>query len=354
MEQPQIALGLAAMDSSGVLSPFSFPLRAKTDDDIILRILYCGICRTDLSTIKNEWGNARYPVVPGHEIVGIIIEVGCNVQKFKVGEKAGVGYPISACLSCDNCNHDSENYCPKLVPSFNSFHSDGTKTYGGFSNMIIVNEHFAVRIPENLPCDKIAPLMCAGITVYNPMKHHGLNKPGMHLGVVGLGGLGHMAVKFGKAYGMKVTVISTSTSKRKEAIENLGAEAFLLSSNADQMKVAKGTMDGIIDTVSAVHEISPLIALLKTYGKLIMLGAPNKPVELPIFPLINGGKIVAGSMIGGMKDTQEMIDFAAEHNITAEVEVIGMNDVNVAMERLEKGDVRYRFVIDVAKNIANA
>ncbi|XP_073110391.1 probable mannitol dehydrogenase isoform X3 [Elaeis guineensis] len=298
---------------------------AKGEDDIILNILYCGICHSDLSTIKNEWGNAIYPVVPGHEIVGVVTEVGHNVQKFKVGDKVGIGYFISSCLSCDNCKQDSENYCPQLVTTFNSSYPDGTPTYGGFSDKLVVNEHFAVRIPTKLPLDKVAPLLCAGIAVYNPLKEHGLNEPGKHLGVVGLGGLGHLAVKFAKAFGVKVTVISTSPDKEKEAIEKLGADSFIVSRDPEQMK---------------------------TRGKLIALAGMTKPTELSLYPIMAGGKMLAGTLIGGVKDMQEMLSFAEEHNITAEVEVIGMDDVNIAMERLQKGDVRFRFVINVANSIS--
>ncbi|XP_073004855.1 probable mannitol dehydrogenase [Typha latifolia] len=345
------AFGWAARDASGVLSPFNFTRRSKKDDDVTLKILYCGICHTDLHTIKNEWGNAMYPVVPGHEAVGVVTDVGCNVHKFKVGEKVGVGFMVGSCLSCDSCKQDFENYCDKMITTCNGIYHDGLTTYGGFSDILVVNEHFVVRIPENLPLDKAAPLFCAGVTVYSPMKYFGLNEPGKHLGVVGLGGLGHVAVKFGKAFGMKVTVISTSPKKEKEAIEHLGADSFLVSRDPDHIQAARGTMDGIIDTVSAFHPIAPLLSLLKATGKMIMVGAPNKPLELPTSSLIQGGKILAGSCVGGMKDTQEMIEFAAKHGITAEVEVIGMDYVNTAMERLAAGDVKYRFVIDVANTL---
>ncbi|XP_039117649.1 probable mannitol dehydrogenase 1 [Dioscorea cayenensis subsp. rotundata] len=348
------AIGWAAMDPSGVLSPFNFSRRTNGDDDITLKILYCGICHSDLHTIKNEWGITKYPVVPGHEIVGVVTEVGKNVTKVKTGDKAGIGCVVGSCGSCENCKQDLENYCPKIIFTYGSVYHDGTRTYGGYSNMIVVNEHFVIRFPENMPLDKSAPLLCAGITVYSPMKTFGLNEPGKHLGVVGLGGLGHVAVKFGKAFGMKVTVISSSPNKEKEAIEMLGADAFLLSSNPEKMQAAMGTMDGIINTVSAVHQLMPLIFLLKTHGKMILVGAPEKPLELPVFPLIMAGRILAGSCIGGLKDTQEMIDFAGKHNITADIELIKMDYVNEAIERLAKADVRYRFVIDVANSLSAA
>nr|AOS51475.1 cinnamyl alcohol dehydrogenase [Calamus jenkinsianus] len=351
MEQSNIAFGLAANDAIGVLSPFSFSLRPKGDNDIVLKILYCGICHTDLSVIKNEWRNAKYPVVPGHEIVGVVTEVGSNVQKFKVGDNVGVGYYIGSCLSCDDCRQDSEHYCPNLVGTFNSSYPDGTKTYGGFSDKFVVNEHFALRIPHKLPLEKVGPLMCAGITVYTPLKEHGLDQPGKHLGVAGLGGLGHLAVKFGKAFGLKVTVISTSPSKEKEATERLGADSFIVSQDPEQMKAATGTMDGILDTVSANHSLMALIPLLKTRGKIITLGGMAKPAEIFLYSLMQRGKTVAGSIVGGVKGTQEMLYFAEEHNITPDVEIVGMNEANIAMERLQKSDVRYRFVIDVANTI---
>ncbi|CAI0419743.1 unnamed protein product, partial [Linum tenue] len=297
-EHPVPAFGLAARDPSGVLSPFNFSRRATGEKDVKFKVMYCGICHSDLHMVKNEWGTSTYPLVPGHEIVGEVTEVGSQVEKFKVGDR-----------------------------------------------------HFVVRVPDALPLDAAAPLLCAGITLYSPLRYYGLDKPGIHVGVVGLGGLGHVGVKFAKAMGAKVTVISTSPAKKQEAIERHGADSFLVSRDQEQMQAAMGTLDGIIDTVSAVHPIMPLIGLLKTHGKLVLVGAPEKPLELPVFPLLMGRKIVGGSCIGGMKETQEMLDFAAKHNITADIEVISADYVNTAMERLEKGDVKYRFVIDVAKTL---
>ncbi|XP_010941696.1 probable cinnamyl alcohol dehydrogenase 5 [Elaeis guineensis] len=353
-EHPRKAVGWAARDHSGVLFPFTFSRRNNGDCDVTIKILFCGICHSDLHSIKNEWKNTMFPIIPGHEIVGIITEVGRNVQKFKVGDKVGVGCMVNSCHSCNSCKQGFENYCPGMILTYNSIDTDGTKTFGGFSDVIVVNEHFVIQFPENLPLDKGAPLLCAGITVYSPMKYFGLNEAGKHLGVVGLGGLGHVAVKFGKALGMKVTVISSSQRKEKEAIERLGADFFVVSSNTEQMKAAMGTMDGIINTVSADHSLMPLLLLLKAQGKMVMVGLPEKPLELPVFPLIGGGKIVAGSCIGGIKDTQEMIDFAGKNNITAEIELIGMDYVNKAMERLVKADVKYRFVIDIVNSLTAA
>lgn len=351
---PVEALGWAARDTSGVLSPFKFSRRATGEKDVTFKVLYCGVCHSDLHTIKNEWGNTNYPSLPGHEIVGVVTEVGSKVQKFKVGDKVGVGCLVGSCHSCDNCANDLENYCPKLLFTYNSIYYDGTPNYGGYSNIMVADEHFVIRIPDSLPLDGCAPLLCAGITTYSPLKHFGLDQPGMHVGVVGLGGLGHAAVKFAKAFGVKVTVISTSSGKKKEAIERLGADSFLVSGDPTQMQLAMGTMDGIIDTVSAPHPLLPLIGLLKSHGKLILVGLPEKPLELPVFPLLMGRKIVAGSCMGGIKETQEMIDFAAKHGITADIEVIPMDYVNTAMERLVKADVRYRFVIDIGNTLKMA
>ncbi|OMP06053.1 Alcohol dehydrogenase superfamily, zinc-type [Corchorus capsularis] len=350
-EHQKNALGWAARDSSGLLSPFKFSRRATGEKDVALKVLYCGICHTDLHMIKNDWGYSIYPLVPGHEIVGEVTEVGSKVNKFKVGDKVGVGYMVGSCGSCDDCSDNLENYCPKMIPTCGAKYHDGTITYGGFSDTMVVDEHFVVRIPDNMPLDAAAPLLCAGTTVYSPMKYYGLDKPGSHLGVVGLGGLGHVAVKFAKAMGAKVTVISTSPSKKQEALEILGADSFLVSRDEDQLKAAKGTMNGIVDTVSAKHDLQPLLGLLKNHGKLVLIGVSVKPYELPAASLILGRKLVGGSNVGGLEETQEMIDFAAKHNVTANVEVIPMDYVNTAFERLAKADVRYRFVIDIGNTL---
>ncbi|KAM1318651.1 hypothetical protein EV2_003956 [Malus domestica] len=350
-EHPKPAFGWATRDSSGVFSPFKFSRRETGDKDVMFKVLYCGICHSDLHMAKNEWGMSNYPLVPGHEIVGVVTEVGRKVQKFNVGDKVGVGCMVGSCKSCESCSNNLENYCPKSILTYGSKNYDGTTTYGGYSDIMVANEHFVVRIPDNLPLDGTVHLLCAGITTYSPLRYFGLDKPGMHVGVVGLGGLGHVAVKFAKAMGVKVTIISTSPNKKDEAVEHLRTDSFLVSRNEDQMQAAMGTLDGIIDTVSALHPLLPLIGLLKSHGKLVMVGAPEKPLELPVFPLLVGRKIVAGSNIGGMKETQVMIDFAAKHNITADIEVIPMDYVNIAMERLLKADVRYRFVIDIGNTL---
>ncbi|GAU23290.1 hypothetical protein TSUD_237440 [Trifolium subterraneum] len=301
--------------------------------------------------IHNEWGNSVYPLVPGHELVGIATEVGSKVEKVKVGDKVGVGYMVDSCRSCENCDENLENYCPQLTVTCGAKYRDGTFTYGGYSDSMVADEHFVICIPDNLPLEVAGPLLCAGVTVYSPLRHFGIDKPGMNIGVVGLGGLGHMAVKFAKAFGANVTVISTSPSKEKEAIEHLGADSFLISRDQDQMQAAKGTLHGIIDTVSASHPVLPLISLLKTNGKLVMVGGVAKPLELPASSLLGGRKLIAGSLIGGIKETQEMIDFAAEHNVKPEIEVVPIDYVNTAMERLAKADVKYRFVIDIGNSL---
>ncbi|XP_020186338.1 probable cinnamyl alcohol dehydrogenase 8D [Aegilops tauschii subsp. strangulata] len=353
--QGSAALGWAARDASGVLSPFDFSRRAQKDDDVTIKVLYCGICHTDLYTIKNEWGTAMYPVVPGHEILGVVTSVGSGVSKFKAGDTVGVGYFVGSCRSCECCGNGYENYCSGMVLTSNGIDPEhgGAVTQGGFSDVMLVNEDYVVRVPDGLPLDKAAPLLCAGVTVYSPMMRFGLNAPGKHLGVVGLGGLGHVAVKFGKAFGMRVTVISTSPGKREEALERLGADEFLVSRDAEQMQAAVGTMDGILDTVSAWHPISPLFALMKPMGQMVFVGGPTKPLELPAYAIVPGGKGIAGNCVGGIRDCQAMLEFAAKHGITAEVEVIKMDYVNTALERLAKNDVRYRFVIDVAGSLGS-
>nr|CAB3457006.1 unnamed protein product [Digitaria exilis] len=339
------ALGWAARDATGVLSPYNFSRRCST----------AGSATFDLHIIKNDWGNAMYPVVPGHEIVGVVTDVAPGVTKFKAGDTVGVGYFVDSCRSCDTCSKGYENYCAGVVLTSNGVVHGGAATKGGFSDVIVVDEHYVLRVPEGLQLERTAPLLCAGVTVYSPMMRHGLNEPGKHLGVVGLGGLGHVAVKFGKAFGMKVTVISTSPSKRDEAIDHLGADEFLVSRDAEQMKqAATATMDGIIDTVSAWHPITPLLALLKPLGQMVVVGVPNKPLELPVYAIVPGGKGVAGNSVGSVGDCQAMLEFAGKHGIGAEVEVIKMDYVNTAIERLEKNDVRYRFVIDVAGSLGSA
>ncbi|KAF9618487.1 hypothetical protein IFM89_001888 [Coptis chinensis] len=345
----QTVSGWAALDNSGKITPYTFKRRENGVDDVTIEILYCGICHTDLHYAKDDWGITMYPVVPGHEITGVITKIGSNVSKFKVGDRAGIGCLASSCLECDLCKDSQENYCDNLQFTYNGIFWDGSITYGGYSNMIVADQRYVVHVPENLPMDSAAPLLCAGITVFTPMKDNDmLNSPGKKLGVVGLGGLGHVAVKFGKAFGLHVTVISTSPSKEREAKERLGADGFIVSTDTEQMEVGKRTLDFIIDTVSAPHSLGPMLDLLKVKGTLAVVGAPAKPFELPSFPLLFGKRAVKGSIIGGIKETQEMMDLCGKHNITCDVEVVTPDKINEAMQRLAKNDVRYRFVIDIA------
>ncbi|KAM3369595.1 hypothetical protein ACQJBY_017475 [Aegilops geniculata] len=351
-QHPRKAMGLAAHDASGHLSPIRISRRNTGDDDVAIKVLYCGICHSDLHTIKNDWRNAIYPVVPGHEIAGVVTEVGKNVAGFAAGDRVGVGCMVNACRACESCEEGAENYCARVVLTYNSRDRDGAVTRGGYSDLVVADARFVVRFPDALPLDAAAPLLCAGATVYAPMRRHGLGAPGSHVGVIGLGGLGHVAVKFARAFGAaKVTVISTSPAKREEALERLGADAFVLSTDAAEMKAAAGTMNGIVNTASAAASLHPYLALLKPHGKMVLLGIPDKPLQVSAFALIGGGKTLAGSCMASISETQEMLDFAAEHGVAADVEVIGAGEVNAAMERLAKGDVRYRFVIDVGNTL---
>nr|ABK21490.1 unknown [Picea sitchensis] len=345
--------GWAARDDSGILSPINFTRRKTGSNDVTFKVAYCGICHSDLHQIRNEWKNSMYPMVPGHEIVGLVTEVGSEVKKFAVGDRVGVGCMVWSCQQCDSCSEGQEQYCDKTVLTYNAINADGSPTFGGYSSLMVCNQRFVVKIPETLPFDAEAPLLCAGITVYSPMKYLQMTEPGKSLGVVGLGGLGHMAVKLGKAFGLRVTVISTSPKKEKEAREVLGADHFIISKDQKQMQDAAKSLDYIIDTVSADHPIQPLISLLKVQGKLVLVGLPENPIYFHPAAVISGRRFVGGSSIGGVKETQEMLDFCAEHNISCMIENIPIDYVNTAMERLGKGDVKYRFVINVAESYSS-
>nr|ACU18356.1 unknown [Glycine max] len=346
--------GWAAHDSSGKITPYSFKRRQNGVNDVTIKILYCGICHTDLHCAKNEWGITMYPVVPGHEIIGEVTKVGTNVKGFMEGDRVGVGCLAASCLECHHCKTDQENYCQDLQFVYNGIFWDGTITYGGYSQIFVADYRYVVHIPASLPMDAAAPLLCAGITVFSPLKEHDLvATAGKRIGVVGLGGLGHIAVKFGKAFGHHVTVISTSPSKEPEAKQRLGADHFILSSNPKQLQAARRSMDFILDTVSAEHSLSPILELLKVNGTLFLVGAPDKPLQLPAFPLIFGKRSVKGGIIGGIKETQEMLEVCAKYNITSDIELITPDKINEAMERLAKNDVRYRFVIDIANAVTS-
>ncbi|KAJ8549238.1 hypothetical protein K7X08_032945 [Anisodus acutangulus] len=344
----QVVSGWTALDSSGKITPYIFNRRQNGVNDVTIKILYCGICHTDLHYAKNDWGITIYPVVPGHEITGIVMEVGSNVTNFKTGDKVGVGCMSASCLHCESCKNSEENYCDKVQFTYNGVFWDGSITYGGYSKMLVADYRFVVAVPENLPMDRAAPLLCAGVTVFVPMKDNNLiGSARKNVGVIGLGGLGHLAIKFAKAFGHHVTVISTSLSKEKEAKTKLGADDFIVSSNAQQMKSRQKTLDFILDTVSANHSLGPYLELLKVKGTFVIVGSPEKPMGLPAFPLIFGKRTVKGSMIGSIKETQEMMDICGKYNIMCDIEIVTPDRINEAYERIEKNDIKYRFVIDI-------
>lgn len=336
----------AAFNPTEPLGPYQYETRTTGPKDIRLEILYCGICHSDLHSARNEWGGAHYPLVPGHEIVGRVTEVGSDVTSFKVGELAGIGCMVDSCGACENCDAHEEQFCLNgFTGTYNGVDKkSGGYTLGGYAQHIVVDEHFALHIPDNLPLEAVAPLLCAGITTYSPLRHAKVGK-GHRVGVVGLGGLGHMAVKFAAAFGAEVTMLSTSKSKEEDA-RRLGAHHFALTTDPETKQKLQGHFDFIIDTVSAPHDHTSLIGMLRTNGTLIIVGAPPEPMQIPGFALLMGRKHLMGSLIGGIRETQEMLDFCAEHNITSDVEVIPVDQINEAYERMLKGDVRYRFVID--------
>lgn len=321
--------------------------REVLPNDVQIEILYCGICHSDLHAVHNDWGRTFYPIVPGHEIVGRISKTGENVTRFKVGDLAGVGCIVDSCRECHHCNEGEEQFCENgWTVVFNSpDKKHGGITYGGFSENIVVDENYVVRVPETLNLPYAAPILCAGITVYSPLKHWKAGA-GKNIGIIGIGGLGHMAIKIAKAMGAYVTVFTTSQAKADDA-KRLGADNVVLSTDTEQIKNCL-KQDMILDTVSAKHDINTYIRLLKTDGSLVMVGLPAEPLEIGAFNVVHGRKSFSGSNIGGIAETQEVLDFCARHNITADIELINVNQVNEAFDRLEKGDVKYRFVVDMA------
>ncbi|KAH9718809.1 putative cinnamyl alcohol dehydrogenase 1 [Citrus sinensis] len=346
-------LGWAARDPSGVLSPYSFNRRAVGSDDVSITITHCGVCYADVIWTRNKHGDSKYPLVPGHEIVGIVKEVGHNVSRFKVGDHVGVGTYVNSCRDCEYCNDGLEVHCARSVYTFNAIDADGTITKGGYSSYIVLKiwlNRYCYKIANDYPLALAAPLLCAGITVYTPMMRHKMNQPGKSLGVIGLGGLGHMAVKFGKAFGLNVTVLSTSTSKKEEALSLLGADKFVVSSDLEQMKALGKSLDFIIDTASGDHPFDAYMSLLKVAGVYVLVGFPSK-VKFSPASLNIGAKTVSGSVTGGTKDTQEMLEYCAAHKIYPQIETIPIENVNEALERLIKRDVKYRFVIDIQNSL---
>lgn len=339
--------GYATQAADAKLEPFQFERREVGADDILIEIAYCGVCHSDIHQARNEWGNSIFPMVPGHEIVGRVAKVGEGVTKFKEGDFAGVGCFVDSCGTCENCQSDVEQFCQvHCAQTYNSTEMDETTpTFGGYSNQIVVKENYALKISDSENLAAIAPLLCAGITTYSPLRKFNVGE-GSKVGIVGLGGLGHMGVKFAVAMGADVTVFSTSPSKEEDA-KKLGAHHFVVSKNEDEMKALAAQFDFILDCVSAEHDLNAYLSLLKLDGTMCIVGVPEKPAPLYAFSLINNNRSLAGSGIGGIKETQEMLDFCAEKGITSDIEIINIQDIENAYERTIKGDIRYRFVIDI-------
>ncbi len=337
----------AASPTSG-LAPWTFERRPMGPKDIHMAVDYCGICHSDIHQVRDEWHNATYPMVPGHEIVGRVLAVGAEVTKFNVGDRAGVGCLVDSCRTCHPCAKHLEQFCEKGPSwSYNSTEQDkATPTYGGYSSDYVVTEDFALKISPKLDLAAAAPLLCAGITTYSPLRHWNVGK-GSKVGVVGLGGLGHMAVKLAAAMGAEVTMLSTSPSKEADA-RKLGAAAFANTKDPETFKRLASRFDFILDTISALHDYNAYLGLLRVDGAMVLVGVPPEPTPVAAFPLIIGRRTLAGSLIGGLQETQEMLDFCAEHGIVSEVEVIPVQQVNEAYERMMRNDVRYRFVLDLA------
>ena len=344
------AKAYSAASATSPLASSTIPRRDPTETDVQIEILFCGICHSDLHYARDEWHSIMptvYPCVPGHEIVGRVNKVGSAVTKFKPGDLAGVGCLVDSDHTCPHCQAGLEQFCPNQILTYGSPDKHlGGVTYGGYSDSIVVDERLVLRVPANLNLAGVAPLQCAGITTYSPMRHWGVTK-GKKVGVVGLGGLGHMGVKFARAFGAHVVVFTTSPNKKEDALR-LGADEIVVSRNADEMKKHAGSFDFILDAVSADHDINAYINLLGRDGNLTLVGAPEKPLAVSAFGLILGRRSLSGSPIGGISETQEMLDFCGEHGITADIEVIKIQDINEAYERLLKSDVKYRFVIDMA------
>ncbi|SFS53214.1 NAD(P)-dependent alcohol dehydrogenase [Brevundimonas viscosa] len=350
---PIATRAFAATAADAPLSPYSFDRRDPGSNDVAIEIKYCGVCHSDLHVAKNDLGGTRYPIVPGHEIAGVVTAVGPDVSRFKVGDRVGVGCMVDSCRTCAACAAGEEQYCePGMTQTYGSADPKGgevgqTITQGGYADRITVDQDFVLRIPDALPLDAAAPLLCAGITTYSPLRHWKVG-PGSKVAVIGLGGLGHMAVKLAAAMGAEVTVLSTSDRKKGDA-ERMGAKHFLINSDKAAMKAAAEKFDLIINTVSATHEIASHINLLARDGTMVMLGLTTEGLPVYAMPLLWRRRSVAGSLIGGIRETQEMLDFCAEHGIACDIETIAPDQINEAYARMERSDVRYRFVIDMAR-----
>lgn len=337
----------AVFESTGSFQPTTIQRREVGPKDVLIDIKYAGICHSDIHTARGDWGDIEYPLVPGHEIVGIVADVGAKVTKYKVGDRVGVGCMVNSCGECKNCQQGLEQYCLNgMVGTYGDpdTYGDGERTQGGYSTQVVVTEKFVLSVPEGIPLEKAAPLLCAGITTYSPL-HHWNAGPGKKVAIVGMGGLGHMAVKLGHAMGAEITVLSRTLGKKDEGLK-LGADHYYATEDPETFKQLAGNFDLIINTVSAVIDLDAYFGLLATDGTLVNVGAPGEPLSLQVFSLIQGRKSFAGSMIGGIPETQEMLDFCAEHGIGAEIELISADEIDSAWGRVVASDVRYRFVID--------
>ncbi|GGH11622.1 NAD(P)-dependent alcohol dehydrogenase [Silvibacterium dinghuense] len=342
------AKSYAAQSATSPLAPFTLERRTPTETDVAIEILFCGVCHSDLHTARNEWQNTTFPTVPGHEIVGRVTAVGSKVTKFRQGDLVGVGCMVDSDRTCPACQAGLEQYCVQFpILTYNSPDKHlGGMTYGGYSDSIVVDEAFVLRVPENLDPAAAAPLLCAGITTYSPLRHWKVGK-GQKVGIVGLGGLGHMGLKFAHAMGAHTVLFTTSPSKAEDA-KRLGADEVIISKNADEMQKHAGSFDFILDAVAADHDLNAYLNLLKVDGSMVLVGAPEKPLPVSSFSLILGRRSLAGSLIGGIPETQEMLDFCGQHNIVSDIEKIDIQNINEAYERMLKSDVKYRFVIDMA------
>ncbi len=346
------AKGYAAVSAKAQLAPYSFNRREPREHDVAIDIKFCGICHSDIHQLRDEWGGSIFPMVPGHEIAGIVTAVGSKVTKFKVGDKVGIGCFVDSCRNCEQCKQGLEQYCAVgAVWTYNAAEKDGTPTMGGYSDKIVADENYVLRMPENLPLDASAPLLCAGITLYSPLKHWQAG-PGKKVAIIGMGGLGHMGVKIAHALGAEVTVLSQSLSKRADG-KRFGADHYYATSDPKTFEKLGRSFDLIINTVSSDMDLNQYLGLLKIDGSMVLLGIPEKPAAVAAFSLVLGRRSLAGSAIGGIAETQEMLDFCGKHNIASDIELIPIQKVNEAYERVLKSDVRYRFVIDMTSLNAN-
>lgn len=339
--------GYAVNQAKAPLIPYSFERREPRDCDIVVDIQYCGICHTDIHQVNDEWGGSVFPMVPGHEIVGIVSQVGKQVTRYKIGDKVGVGCFVDSCRNCEPCHKGLQQYCVEgMVTTYNGVERDGkTPTYGGYSNKIVVDENYVLKIPDNLPLDKTAPLLCAGITLYSPLKHWNAG-PGKKVGIIGLGGLGHMGVKIAHALGAEVTVLSHSLKKSEDG-KKMGADKFYATSDPETFEKLQGYFDLIVSTVSIDFDLNKFLGLLKLDGTMVQVGLPEKETQMGFASLISTRRSLAGSLIGGIPETQEMLNFCSKNNIVSDIEIIQIQKIDEAYKRILNSDVRYRFVIDM-------